>query len=589
MRASACSSRAWPTRSRSSCRTTATRPAPTTASPRSRCSRRWASNTGRSTSSSCAQRLTAGGVAGLQVITIQDRFFETYRREMDFIRRYIFPGGMLPSPGIMQALGEQGRAGAARRAHLRPRLCRHARGVARALPRRLAATSSPLGFDERFRRMWEYYLSYCEAGFRSGNIDVRQIVYSPSPRDRRDPRPGGPRRGAIAPRALLAYGLAGAAARDPHPALLRARARLLRAEPGAPHRGRRPGAARRAAASSGQRPAGRRSRRPVAAALRPAAALVRRRRAPLVVVGAWQVFVPPAGRRAVPSRAVGLRCCPSPGRRPQIPYAAWGAELSRSYAGRNRVTAFREAFTVVGTLLALSRRRCCRAFGIAGRTGGAASLRRRASPSAAARGAAVARHGRAGARRALAHPPRLAARAGAHMAANAPVPAAASRPSSSTASPTACRRRCSCSSCSTACGARAAGPLLVLYFVCGIAGVPFWLWLARRTSKHRAWCAGHDAGLRGLRLRAVPRARATSAPSPRSSSSPASRSGADVVLPASIQADVIDVDTADIGRGARRALSLDLGARHEARPGRRGGHRLPDARRRRVSIPAPGS
>ncbi len=36
----------------------------------------------------------------------------------------------------------------------------------------------PLGFDERFRRIWEYYLSYCEAGFRSGNIDVRQIVYT---------------------------------------------------------------------------------------------------------------------------------------------------------------------------------------------------------------------------------------------------------------------------------------------------------------------------------------------------------------------------------------------------------------------------
>ncbi len=36
----------------------------------------------------------------------------------------------------------------------------------------------PLGFDERFRRMWEYYLAYCEAGFRSGNIDVRQMVFA---------------------------------------------------------------------------------------------------------------------------------------------------------------------------------------------------------------------------------------------------------------------------------------------------------------------------------------------------------------------------------------------------------------------------
>jgi cyclopropane-fatty-acyl-phospholipid synthase len=124
-----------------------------------------------------AQRLTDGGIAGLQVITIQDRFFETYRREMDFIRRYIFPGGMLPSPGIMKSLGE--RVGLALRDE-RVFGLDYAVTLAEWRVRFRAAWPSlvHLGFDERFRRMWEYYLSYCEAGFRSGNIDVRQIVYT---------------------------------------------------------------------------------------------------------------------------------------------------------------------------------------------------------------------------------------------------------------------------------------------------------------------------------------------------------------------------------------------------------------------------
>ena len=124
-----------------------------------------------------AGSLKPGGTAGLQVITIQDRFFETYRREVDFIRRYIFPGGMLPSPGIMKSLGEK--VGLALH-HERIFGLDYAETLAEWRNRFRAAWPDlvPLGFDERFRRMWEYYLAYCEAGFRSGNIDVRQIVYS---------------------------------------------------------------------------------------------------------------------------------------------------------------------------------------------------------------------------------------------------------------------------------------------------------------------------------------------------------------------------------------------------------------------------
>lgn len=121
-------------------------------------------------------RLRPGGAAGIQVITIQDRLFESYRRETDFIQRYIFPGGMLPSPGVLQKLSVS--SGLAT-AHERIFGLDYARTVVDWRARFRAAWPSiqPLGFDERFRRLWEYYLAYCEAGFRSGNIDVRQIVF----------------------------------------------------------------------------------------------------------------------------------------------------------------------------------------------------------------------------------------------------------------------------------------------------------------------------------------------------------------------------------------------------------------------------
>jgi cyclopropane-fatty-acyl-phospholipid synthase len=103
--------------------------------------------------------------------------FEAYKREVDFIRRYIFPGGMLPSPGIMRRLGEA--AGLSLRDEREFGLDYAATLVVwRERFRAAWPNLVPMGFDERFRRTWEYYLSYCEAGFRSGNIDVRQLVYA---------------------------------------------------------------------------------------------------------------------------------------------------------------------------------------------------------------------------------------------------------------------------------------------------------------------------------------------------------------------------------------------------------------------------
>ncbi len=122
-------------------------------------------------------RLLPGGLAGIQAITIQDKFFQTYRREVDFIQRYVFPGGMLPSPQILKTLGERFGVPV-----IRERIFGqdYAKTLAtwRSNFRAAWPNLTPLGFDDRFRRLWEYYLAYCEAGFRSGNIDVRHVIFA---------------------------------------------------------------------------------------------------------------------------------------------------------------------------------------------------------------------------------------------------------------------------------------------------------------------------------------------------------------------------------------------------------------------------
>jgi len=125
-------------------------------------------------------RLRPGGLAGIQAITIQDRFFQTYRREVDFIQRYIFPGGMLPSPGVLKSMGDRFGVPV-----IRERIFGQDYAKTLATWRNNFRTAWPniksLGFDDRFKRLWEYYLAYCEAGFLSGNIDVRQVILAKSP------------------------------------------------------------------------------------------------------------------------------------------------------------------------------------------------------------------------------------------------------------------------------------------------------------------------------------------------------------------------------------------------------------------------
>jgi cyclopropane-fatty-acyl-phospholipid synthase len=121
------------------------------------------------------ERLRPGGRAALQVITIDEGAFDGYRRGADFIQRYIFPGGMLPS--VERLTGEAEAAGLRVRA-----LDRFGDHYARTLAewhRRFVTAADEVrmrGFDERFIRMWRYYLAYCEAGFRQGRIDLVQVA-----------------------------------------------------------------------------------------------------------------------------------------------------------------------------------------------------------------------------------------------------------------------------------------------------------------------------------------------------------------------------------------------------------------------------
>lgn len=117
------------------------------------------------------QCLAKDGVAVLQVITIAEDRFEDYRRNTDFIQRHIFPGGMLPT---QTHISDQARA-----AGLELVECEHfGRGYAQTLAewrRRYNAERERIAsfrFGAEFQRLWEYYLSYCEGGFRAGAIDV---------------------------------------------------------------------------------------------------------------------------------------------------------------------------------------------------------------------------------------------------------------------------------------------------------------------------------------------------------------------------------------------------------------------------------
>lgn len=123
-----------------------------------------------------ARSLKHGGRAAIQYISIEDDLFEAYAGTVEFIQAYIFPGGLLIKTSEFRALAE-------------------ARGLAwqdqhdfghdyaetlkvwhDRFNQAVAENRLPSGFDDRFIRLWRFYLSYCEGGFRAGNIDVHQVT-----------------------------------------------------------------------------------------------------------------------------------------------------------------------------------------------------------------------------------------------------------------------------------------------------------------------------------------------------------------------------------------------------------------------------
>ena len=119
--------------------------------------------------------LKPGRQATLQIITVHDARWDVYRKSVDFIQKYIFPGGMLPSPTVLRQ--EVTKAG------LR---VQHSIEFGKSYSQTLRRwfdvfndqwdTINDMGFDDRFRRMWNFYLTSCAATFESGNCDVTQIT-----------------------------------------------------------------------------------------------------------------------------------------------------------------------------------------------------------------------------------------------------------------------------------------------------------------------------------------------------------------------------------------------------------------------------
>jgi cyclopropane-fatty-acyl-phospholipid synthase len=123
------------------------------------------------------RHLKPGGKAVVQAITIADSFYQQYRRRADFIQTHVFPGGMLPSPAV---IAEQARRvglslvdsfgfGGDYASTLRTWLQRFDGAVDRVRAQ---------GFDDRFVRMWRYYLSYCAVGFATQRTDVVQAEFT---------------------------------------------------------------------------------------------------------------------------------------------------------------------------------------------------------------------------------------------------------------------------------------------------------------------------------------------------------------------------------------------------------------------------
>jgi len=119
--------------------------------------------------------LKPGRRAALQIITVEEKRWEVYRKGVDFIQKYIFPGGMLPPPNLLRAEVERAGLTLSRSFEFGQSYSDTLRRWHEVFNERWDEVQR-LGFDERFRRMWNFYLTSCAATFRVGNCDVTQIT-----------------------------------------------------------------------------------------------------------------------------------------------------------------------------------------------------------------------------------------------------------------------------------------------------------------------------------------------------------------------------------------------------------------------------
>lgn len=126
----------------------------------------------------CSDLLNPDGLIGLQVITSPDSRYEEFRTGVDFIRKHIFPGSLLPSIGrINEAVNKTGTMHMYSLLDMGMSYAKTLRLWLKGFEENLSQVYS-LGFDERFARLWRYYLSYCAAAFEMRNISVMQMVYT---------------------------------------------------------------------------------------------------------------------------------------------------------------------------------------------------------------------------------------------------------------------------------------------------------------------------------------------------------------------------------------------------------------------------
>ena len=123
-----------------------------------------------------ARNLKSGGRAAIQFISMKDELFDAYAASADFIQAYVFPGGLLIRTSEFRGLAEARGLSWQDQTDFGEDYAKTLRLWRENFDAAAAEGRLPAGFDERFVRLWRYYLMYCEGGFRGRGIDVHQVT-----------------------------------------------------------------------------------------------------------------------------------------------------------------------------------------------------------------------------------------------------------------------------------------------------------------------------------------------------------------------------------------------------------------------------